>query len=126
MADPCPQWSFCPGALKQAQFALTEPTLAAPGTLRRNPQAFSGKESVTGGPPFLIACLPAPLIIAGTVLKDRAARAARGRGVWRASRMNRLTPRLNPTHERKRGQKTTGWQDLEHVRQVCLRGTCAT
>lgn len=27
--------------------------------------------------------------------------------------MNRLAPRLKPAHERQRGQKPTGYQDLE-------------
>ena len=72
----------------------------------RDGMAVTGKELVTWGPPFLMACLPAALIIAPIVLKDRARLPAYAVG-RRASQMNRLTPRLNPTHERNRGQKTT-------------------
>jgi len=63
--------------------ALTEPVLATQGTrngLAAHPEPFSGKELVTGSPPFLTACLPAPLIIALIVLRTGPARSARGGG----------------------------------------------
>ena len=44
------------------------------------PEPLSGKELVTWGPPFLMACLPAALIIAPIVLKDRARLLAYARG----------------------------------------------
>jgi hypothetical protein len=48
--------------------AAREPQRGSPGPLS-GPIAQPAKEMVTGEPPFLIACLPEPLIIALSVLR---------------------------------------------------------